>query len=107
MVSGKEPMHQVMADLLAYAIEPSSARFKGETHIVTPDTNITADRTMKVARLQYPGNYDPEPGGWRRMAAIMHNEQKIDLTVEPVMLGEGKLDQATYALGPPHRNGRI
>ena len=31
------------------------------------------------------------------MAAILHNEQKIDLVAEPVQLGEGKLD-ATYAL---------
>ena len=97
LLGGHEEMHQVMADVLGYAVERESVRHKGDTHLVTPDATITAERTMKVARLQYPGNWNPEAGGWRRMAAILHNEQKIDLVAEPVQLGEGKLD-ATYAL---------
>ncbi len=97
LLGGHEEMHQVMADVLGYAVERESVRHKGDTHLVTPDATITAERTMKVARLQYPGNWNPEAGGWRRMAAILHNEQKIDLVAESVQLGEGKLD-ATYAL---------
>jgi hypothetical protein len=97
LLGGHEEMHQVMADVLGYAADKEGLRNKGETHLVLADTTITADRTMKLARLQYPGNWDPEPGSWRRMAAILHNEQKIDLTAAPVPLGEGKLD-SSYAI---------
>ena len=97
-VGGKEEMHQVMADVLGYAIERDlTVRYKGDTYLVNPDAAVTADRTMKVARLQYAGNWDPEPGSWRRMGAILHNEQQMDITTEPVMIGEGKLD-ASYNL---------
>ncbi len=96
-LGGHEEMHQVMADILAYAVERESVKHKGDTHLVVADATAPADRTMKIARLQYPGNWDPEPGSWRRMAAILHNEQKIDLTADAVQLGEGKLD-ASYPL---------
>ena len=33
--------------------------------------------------MKYAGNYDPEPGGWRRLAALLGNNDKIDLQVEP------------------------
>jgi hypothetical protein len=98
LYSGQEQNHQVMADILAYSVEREGVVRKGESHIVIPDATITADRTLKIARLQYPGNWDPEAGGWRRMAAILHNEQKMDLTIEPVKLGEGKLDKSTYPI---------
>ena len=98
MVSGHEANHQVMADVLAYAVDPTAVRFKGETQVVTKDANVPTERTMKLARVQYPGNWDPEPGGWTRMAAMLHNQQRIDLTVEPVQLGEGKLDGAVYPI---------
>jgi hypothetical protein len=97
MFSGHEVMHQVMADVLGYAIEPGTVRRKGESHVVKLDKEVPTERTMKLARLQYPGNWDPEPGSWRRMAALLHNQQRIDLTVEPVNLGDGKLDN-TYPL---------
>lgn len=98
LLGGHEEMHQVMADVLGYAVERETVRHKGDTHLVAVDATITAERTMKIARLQYPGNWDPEPGSWRRMAAILHNEQKIDLTAEPVQIGEGKLDAASFPL---------
>ena len=96
-LGGHEEMHQVMADILGYAADKEGLRHKGETHLVVKDATIAAERTMKVARLQYAGNWDPEPGSWRRMASILHNEQKIDMTADSVQLGEGKLDN-TFVL---------
>ena len=52
---------------------------------------------MKVARIEYAGNWNPEPGGWRRLSAVMHNQHETDLAVEPVKLGEGKLAGFTVA----------
>lgn len=94
MTGGHEEMHQSMADIFSYAIERESVRYKGETYLVTVDPAVTAERNMKLARLQYPGNWNPEAGGWRRMAAMLHNEQKIELAMEPVEIGKGKLDKS-------------
>ncbi len=67
---------------------------RGETFIVRPDPAKTAKRTIRIARISYDGNWDPEPGGWRRMVAIFHNERATDLDVQPVTLGTGKLDES-------------
>jgi hypothetical protein len=39
---------------------------------------------------------DPEPGGWSRLAAIVHNTLSLDIDVVPVKLGAKKL--STYKL---------
>ena len=41
--------------------------------------------------MQYDGNWDPEPGGWRRLSAILRNKQKIQLNITDVKLGSNKL----------------
>lgn len=82
---------QLPANVFLYAVDKQNLRYKGQSHYVKPDPTIKADRTIRVARLEYDGNWNPEPGGWQRLAAIMHNNDKIDLAVEPVKLGDGKL----------------
>jgi hypothetical protein len=96
MLGGHEEMHQSMADVLAYAVDRETVRFKGVSHIVRPDPEKPAERTIKLARLKYPGNWDPEPGAWRRMAAIAHNQQRIDIDIQTVDLGGGKLDKSYH-----------
>ena len=89
---GRESFHQIMANIFLYATENSkSPRFKGKSYIVTQNIAVKAARTMKVARLEYSGNWNPEPGGWRRIAAYMHNNQSLDLTIDAIKLGDGKL----------------
>lgn len=102
---GRESYHQIMADIFLYATENSKApRFKGKTYIVTENIAVKSTRAMKIARLEYAGNWNPEPGGWRRMAAYMHNFQGVDLTIDPVKLGDGKLS-ADYKLA--HLTGNV
>ncbi len=91
-INGREAWHQVMMDVFTYANGKETPRYKGLTYIVNPSRAIKAERVMKVARLEYAGQWDPEPGGWRRMAAILHNQNKLDLQVDPVKLGAGNLD---------------
>ena len=86
-----EPLAQSMANIFLYSVSKQNLRYKGDIHIVRKDTNKSAARTVSVARLQYAGNWDPEPGGWRRLSAIMHNDHSTDLKVETVRLGDGKL----------------
>jgi hypothetical protein len=93
---GHEEAYELMDNIFLYAIDKGTKgglRKKGETYIVDIDRTITPIATIKVARLQYTGNWNPEPGGWRRLAAVLHNQKKIDLDVKTVPLGEGKLDK--------------
>jgi hypothetical protein len=104
-IGGRESYHQIMTDIFLYTTEKQAPRFKGQTYIVTENPALKATRNMKVARLKYAGTWDPEPGGWRRMAAYMHNFQSLDLTVEPVELGTGKLTAAEYKIA--HLTGNV
>lgn len=82
------PMAGLAADIYVYTkrtrpLDPSPG-------LIERDDSIKANRTIKIARLEYKGNWNPEPGGWVRLSNMMHNERKIDLDVQPVPLGEGK-----------------
>lgn len=102
----KEEVCQLGADIIQYAVDKKNLRYKGETLIVKPDPKITNKDKIKVARLEYDGNWDPEPGGWRRLAAIFHNTQKFDLQVDSVKLGAGKLDKS-YPMAHLTGTGRL
>jgi hypothetical protein len=84
--SSHENLFELGADLLLYASDKQNIREKGDTYIIEPSTKIQATRTLKVARLKYPGMWDPEPGGWPRLAAVMHNRDQLDLQVDSVTL---------------------
>jgi hypothetical protein len=86
----REPLAQLMADIFLYSVDKKNLRNKGETYIVTPGPS-PATKNVKVARIEYAGNWNPEPGGWRRLGAVMHNQHETDLAVESVKLGSGKL----------------
>jgi hypothetical protein len=94
---GHEDLHQVLANIYLYAVDKSNARYKGDSYIVLPDPKITATSTIKVARLQCGDNCDPEPGGWQRLAAVLHNQHSTDLSTEPVPLGQDKLSGFSIA----------
>jgi hypothetical protein len=83
------------ANIFLYAVDKNNLEERGQTNVVLPNPGIKNSRTMKVARLKYRGNWDPEPGGWVRLAAIFHNQLHADLDVITVNLGKGELT------GPP------
>jgi hypothetical protein len=87
------PFAQLMADIFLYSVDKKNLRSKGETYVVVPNAT-PAKASIKVARLEYAGNWDPEPAGWRRLAGVMHNSRATDLAVETVKLGTGKLTNA-------------
>ena len=97
-IGGKEAYHQLMANIFLYTTEQKPPRFKGQSYIVTKNIAIKSTRTVKMARVEYAGRWNPEPGGWRRFAAFMHNTEKVDLQIDPVRLGEGKLTAANYKI---------
>jgi hypothetical protein len=88
---------QLMIDLFLYAVDKQGLRGRGETYLVDRDaTAPTAPVTATVARIRYAGNWDPEPGGWRRLANVMHNAGVAELTL--AQAAGGKLDPATTTL---------
>jgi len=78
--------------VLLYSIDKQNLRNKGETYSIARDDAVKAEAGVKVARLQYAGNWNPEPGGWARLANLIHNDHKIDLDFQPVDLASGSLD---------------
>ena len=87
----REPLSQLSTNLFLYAVDKQNLRYKGETFLVKVKEKTSPAKTIKIARLQYSGNWDPEPGGWRRLNALMQNERKTAIDVQAVKLGEKKL----------------
>jgi hypothetical protein len=82
----KEHHFALASNIFLYAVDRSSLRFKGETYILSEDPKATPTKTIKLARIHYSGNWDPAPGGWRRLGAYLLNERKLKLQVDPVRL---------------------
>jgi hypothetical protein len=86
--AGHEEMYQSMADLILYGTDKESLRVKGQGYLIKPDPAITNTQNVKIARLKYDRNWNPEPGGGDRFTALMHNQANVDLTIEPVELSD-------------------
>jgi len=95
-----EPM-ALGANIFLYAVDKKNLESRGQSTLVLPNFAVKTERTIAVARLKYGGNWDPEPGGWWRVAAIFHNDFHVDLEVKPVSLGKGELTAAPRAAVPP------
>ena len=87
----KSEPFELGANIFLYAVDKNNLEERGQTNVVLPNPGIRNSRTIKVARLKYRGNWDPEPGGWVRLAAIFHNQLHADLDVKTVNLGKGEL----------------
>jgi hypothetical protein len=82
---GRTDSFAIGFDIFQYSTDAVGLRKKGDSYIVRPDPAIKPTRTIKVARLMVGDNPDPEPGGWPRIAAILHNAPyKIDVQVTPI-----------------------
>jgi hypothetical protein len=93
----KEELYQLVQDIFLYSISRSELRYRGQTYIVEADPKVKAERPVKVARIMVGDNPDPEPGGWRRLGNLLHNTAKIEVTIVPTTLADGKLADAKIA----------
>lgn len=82
---------QLGADIVLYATGEQIPKGNGDTYIIRPDPAIHTTSNINIARLRYNGNWNPEPGGWKRLSAIFHNEHHTDLQINPVTLGDGQV----------------
>jgi hypothetical protein len=95
--TGHEEAYQSTDDLILYGTDKTNLLVKGQSFLIKPDPKMIADKKVKIARLKYNRNWNPEPGGWDRLAAILHNEAKIDLTTEVVELNDKPITGYTIA----------
>jgi hypothetical protein len=75
---------ELLANIFQYAVDKQNLRLKGDRFTVARDTAIKPQKTLSIARVKYAGNWDPEPGGWQRLAALFNNQQQMELTTETV-----------------------
>jgi hypothetical protein len=95
-ILGREEAWQLMANIFLYVNDQKDLRYKGDSYWVEPVAGKAPSRKVAVARLKYPGNWDPEPAGWRRLSAILGNTQGLAANVETVELGTKKLSAGGY-----------
>lgn len=91
MKADKAANIELMVNIVRYNSFRQGLRNKGEPHLITPDPKIKTEHAITLARLQYNGNWNPEPAGFSRLQAHMHNADRIGLSIETVKLGDGKL----------------
>jgi len=91
-----EDAFELGTDLYQYSIDRQLWN-KGASYIVRADPQIKATRSIRVARLAIGTNWDPEPGGWRRLAAVLQNQDEVDLSVFAAKTGDGTLATAQIA----------
>jgi hypothetical protein len=87
----KEELYQLAANLILYSVEKQNLQNRGQSHVIRPIENAPITRAVRLARLKYDGNWDPEPGGWKRLAIVLRNLRGIDLQVDTVDLATGDL----------------
>jgi hypothetical protein len=88
---------ELASNIFLYCTDSKNLRKRGESHVVTRNAGLKSVRSIKVARLKHSGNWDPEPRGWRRLADLMHNRNRIALEVSGVELETGSLDGFKFA----------
>ncbi len=86
----RQATFQFADNLFLYAVDKQNLLEKGKTYLIHPNEKIEQSQRIKLGRLQYDGNWDPEPAGWNRLAAILHN-MGTRLEIFPIKLGENKL----------------
>lgn len=90
MSSTRPETFQLAANIYLYSIGKSGAWERGRGYYLPPVASPAGD-PRKVVRIEYSGNWNPEPYGWKRLQAILAGSNKTALTIDSVKLGEGKL----------------
>ncbi|MBI5722627.1 MAG: DUF4159 domain-containing protein [Planctomycetes bacterium] len=70
------------ANVLSYVTEKE---LYGRGSKFWPDEPASSSKTIKAARIRYPGNYDPEPLALERLARLIGQTQKVKLDYTSVL----------------------
>jgi Domain of unknown function (DUF4159) len=87
---------QIGMNIFIYAAGKTNFRNKLRTTVV-PDPQVTPVGTVPIARLQYPGAWNPEPAGWPRFSRQFLGETSVKLDITPVDLRDLRFTNFTVA----------
>lgn len=93
---------QLGINMFVYATGRRDLRNRLETNVVAPVAGEPV-MTVKIARVQYAGAWDPEPYAWTRFARWFRKRTGYALEVVPVSMGS--LDAKTYPFA--HLTGAV
>jgi hypothetical protein len=65
--------------------------------LCVPEPAGEPTHTLRLARLSYAGNWDPEPFAWIRLSKILQNEQGLGLDIRPVAIESLAADSGPLA----------
>jgi hypothetical protein len=78
--------YQTAANIYLYQTDKAKLRNRGVSHWPA-ESQTPAQHTVKVARIKYAGNYDPEPLAWQRFGRKLAAETGVKVEVtEPISL---------------------
>ncbi|MEZ6190117.1 MAG: DUF4159 domain-containing protein [Phycisphaerales bacterium] len=72
-----------LSNLYLFAVGTESQRTRLQTNYITPPDRRPSER-VSVARIQYDGEFDPEPGALSQLRAIMARDHDINLDIQTV-----------------------
>jgi hypothetical protein len=87
----------LVGNLWLYATDAIPPARKTETTWIDAPPTVRGLPTVRVARLRYQGNWNPEPAGWTRLSNLLATERVATLSVEEVAVGDG-LDVARHPI---------
>ena len=75
------------ANLYRYASGKASLRSK-LSGLTIATGSVKPKQSLTLGRIDYAGNWDPEPGAWPRMSKLMLRDTQTDMTLKTVKFGE-------------------
>lgn len=77
--------YEAAVNISMYITDKALSLRKRGTQLWPDEESFVPDATVKIARLKYDGNYDPEPLAYKRFALMMGNRHKIKVEVSQPM----------------------
>ena len=93
---GGKSVFQLGVNLFVYAAGKRELRNRLSSPYVS-DPGKPLNGMIKVARIEYAGNWDPEPGAWRRYARLFQRQTGTALDVQPVKWKDLRPHAAPFA----------
>lgn len=98
MTPAKSPEYGLVGNILINITGRANLRDKGVYHLQDPDPAIPSSEVKwNVGRVQYGGNWDPEPVAYLALAAQLHNARTAELTTTPVALTDAAMKDMPLA----------
>lgn len=88
------PAYEAAVNVIVYAAGRREFRNRLNSIYVTPPSEKPI-AVVPVARLKYEGNWDPEPGAWKRFARTLQRQTSLTAAQLPI-----KIEDLTYEAAP-------